>query len=103
MGDFYDQFGSGLIFRTYEERSLGIDNSLRGGRIVLRPFDGINVKMLGGKQRRYWDHNDSWVWGADAELNIDRWWRGLGERGGTWMVGASYVSKHEKSTPHYVM
>lgn len=103
VGDFYDQFGSGLIFRTYEERSLGIDNSLRGGRIVLRPFDGINVKMLGGKQRRYWEHNDSWVWGADAELNIDRWWRGLASRGGSWMVGGSYVSKYEESTPHYVM
>ena len=103
VGDFYDQFGSGLIFRTYEERSLGIDNSLRGGRIVLRPYKGINVKMLAGKQRRYWEHNDSWVWGADAELNIDQWWRKLGERGATWLVGASYVSKHEDNTPHYVM
>ena len=31
-GDFYEQFGSGFILRTYEERSLGIDNALRGGR-----------------------------------------------------------------------
>ncbi len=29
VGDFYDQFGSGFIFRTYEERTLGIDNSIR--------------------------------------------------------------------------
>lgn len=102
VGDFYDQFGSGLIFRTYEERSLGIDNSLRGGRIVLRPYKGINVKMLAGKQRRYWEHNDSWVWGADAEFNIDQWWNKLNQGGTSWLVGASYVSKHEKSTPHYV-
>ena len=27
-GSLYDQFGSGFIFRTYEERSLGIDNSI---------------------------------------------------------------------------
>src|SRR5947207_9309472 len=26
-GNFYDQFGNGLIFRCYEERSLGIDNA----------------------------------------------------------------------------
>ena len=32
-GDFYEQFGSGFILRTYEERSLGIDNSIRGGRV----------------------------------------------------------------------
>ena len=28
LGTFYEQFGLGLILRTYEERSLGIDNSL---------------------------------------------------------------------------
>ena len=33
LGDFYDQFGSGFIFRAYEERSLGIDNSIRGLRL----------------------------------------------------------------------
>ena len=26
IGNFYDQFGSGMIFRAYEERQLGIDN-----------------------------------------------------------------------------
>ena len=31
-GDYYEQFGSGFVLRTYEERSLGIDNALRGGR-----------------------------------------------------------------------
>ena len=31
LGTFYEQFGSGFILRTYEERSLGIDNSLLGG------------------------------------------------------------------------
>lgn len=32
-GDFYEQFGSGFILRTYEERALGIDNAIRGGRL----------------------------------------------------------------------
>ena len=36
VGDIYDQFGSGFILRLYEERSLGISNSLRGGRLVLK-------------------------------------------------------------------
>lgn len=53
LGDFYDQFGSGLIFRTYEERSLGIDNSLRGARLALKPLKGVNIKLLGGQQRYY--------------------------------------------------
>ena len=27
VGDIYDQFGNGLIFRTYEDRNLGFNNS----------------------------------------------------------------------------
>lgn len=100
-GDFYDQFGSGFIFRTYEERSLGIDNSLRGARLVFQPYKGINVKMLGGKQRRYWDHNDSWVWGADAEFDLDQWFSKMQEKQWYLMVGASYVGKHEKDQNIY--
>ena len=30
-GDFYDQFGSGFVLRTYEERSLGVQDSLVKG------------------------------------------------------------------------
>ena len=33
VGDYYEQFGSGFVLRCYEERSLGIDNALRGGRL----------------------------------------------------------------------
>lgn len=94
-GDFYDQFGSGFIFRTYEERSLGIDNSLRGGRIVVQPFNGVNLKLLGGQQRRYWHHNDSWVYGGDLELNIDQWSKRMRESNTYLMLGASFISKNE--------
>lgn len=44
LGNFYEQFGSGFILRTYEERSLGIDNSLLGGRAVVRPLRGVTLK-----------------------------------------------------------
>lgn len=101
VGDFYEQFGSGLILRAYEERSLGIDNSLRGAKAVVRPYKGISIKMLGGQQRRYWEHNDSWVWGADAELNIDQWSKKMQDKGIVWMLGGSYVGKYEKETPSY--
>ena len=66
-GTFYEQFGSGFILRTYEERSLGIDNSLLGGRVVVRPFKGITLKALTGVQRRYWGWNKSLVSGTDVE------------------------------------
>lgn len=96
IGDFYEQFGSGLIFRTYQERSLGIDNALRGGRILWAPYKGISFKALGGKQRRYWDRNDSFIWGGDVELSIDQWVKKMSESGVYWMVGGSFISKYEK-------
>ena len=99
-GDFYDQFGSGLIFRTYEERSLGIDNSLRGGRLVFKPFKGINVKMLGGQQRRYWHHRNfdnssSWVYGGDVEFSVDQWFKKMDESNTRLTIGFSAINKYE--------
>lgn len=96
LGNFYEQFGSGFILRTYEERSLGIDNSLRGGRLVFKPFKGVTVKALGGQQRRYWDYNESWVMGGDVELNIDQWSKKMQESGTYLTLGASVVDKYEE-------
>lgn len=96
-GDFYDQFGSGFIFRTYEERSLGIDNALRGARLNVTGWKGAHFKILGGLQRRYWDwKSGSWVGGADLELNLEQYSAKMRDKGITWMVGASGVIRHEK-------
>lgn len=96
LGSFYEQFGSGFIFRTYEERSLGIDNSLQGARLSYRPWDGVTVKILTGRQRRYWKHNDSWLTGGDIEWNVDEWLKGLQKHETYAMIGFSYINKYEK-------
>lgn len=103
LGNIYDQFGSGFIFRTYEERSLGIDNSILGGRLVVKPFNGVRIKALSGKQRRYWAHNNSWVSGADMELSLDEWFRSFRESGTYLTFGASWVNKHEKASDDQIM
>lgn len=95
-GNFYEQFGSGFILRTYEERSLGIDNSLLGGRVVVKPVNGVTVKALSGKQRNYWRYNDALISGADVELSLDQWFKGLGENGTYLTLGGSFVNKHDK-------
>lgn len=84
IGSLYDQFGSGFIFRTYEERRLGIDNSLFGARIAYQPMDNLRLKALTGRQRRYWSLNDAWITGMDAE-----WTAGI------FTFGGSAVNKHE--------
>ena len=95
VGTFYEQFGSGFILRTYEERSLGIDNSLLGGRLVLKPTQGVTLKALGGKQRRYWKHNDAWISGSDLELTVSDWIPSMQQSGTTLTLGGSWVNKHE--------
>ena len=101
LGTFYEQFGLGLILRSYEERSLGIDNSLLGARLVTRPYKGITIKALSGRQRRYWSWNKGLVSGADAELNLNEWIPAL-QHGTELMIGGSWVNKYEKQEDIFV-
>lgn len=54
-GNFYEQFGNGLIFRAYEEWTLGIDNSVDGISLKIKPIAGIVLKAIYGTQRYYWN------------------------------------------------
>lgn len=96
-GDFYEQFGSGFILRTYEERALGIDNAIRGGRLNVTAINGVRLTALGGVQRRYWDWSKhSQIYGGNAELYLEQWMPSLRKHNATWMIGGSYVLKHEQ-------
>lgn len=97
LGTFYEQFGSGFILRTYEERSLGIDNSLLGGRLVVRPVKGVQVKALAGKQRNYWKWNDAWVTGGDLELSVDQWFKKMQENNTYLTLAGSWVNKYQST------
>ena len=95
-GDFYEQFGSGFILRTYQERSIGIDNSIRGGRLKVSALNGVRLTVLGGLQRRYWDwKKSSQVYGGDVELVFQDLFKQLENKNISWTLGASYVLKHE--------
>ncbi|HXH18458.1 MAG TPA: DUF6029 family protein [Chitinophagales bacterium] len=47
-GYFYDQFGSGIVFRAYEDRTLGIDNSILGIHLEAEPVEQLKVKAFTG-------------------------------------------------------
>ncbi len=96
VGDYYEQFGSGFVLRTYEERSLGIDNALRGVHLNIRPVDGVTIKALSGKQRRYWEHNDALVSGADMEVGLEQFIKSLASHDTHITLGGSWVNKYEK-------
>ncbi|MDE6338732.1 MAG: hypothetical protein K2K97_02955, partial [Muribaculaceae bacterium] len=96
-GDFYDQFGSGFILRTYEDRALGIDNSIRGGRLKVNSIKGLRLTFLGGLQRNYWKWNrHTQVYGGNAEVFMQDYLPALAKKGANWMLGASYVLLHEQ-------
>ena len=107
IGDVYGQFGSGMVLRLYEDRALGVDNALRGGKIEVTPYKGIYFTALGGKQRRYWNcyTDKAWGWnykqdavlGANLDLGLQEWIPQLQETGANLSIGGSYVSKYQKA------
>lgn len=94
-GHFYEQFGSGMILRTYEDRYLGIDNALFGVGLQYRPVDGITLKALAGKQRHFWDLGAGLVRGLDAEASLNSLIKPLADSKLRASLGAGFVSKYE--------
>jgi len=70
-GNFYDQIGQGLIFRTYENKRLGIDNALDGFRIKYNINNSIHLKSFIGKSRTYFTYAEGIIRGGDIEININ--------------------------------
>ncbi|TAL67034.1 MAG: hypothetical protein EPN82_15795 [Bacteroidetes bacterium] len=70
-GNFYEQFGSGLIFRAYEERLLGYDNAVDGLRVKFRPKNGIELTGLIGNQRSFWDNGLGIVRGGSGRMEVN--------------------------------
>ena len=96
VGNFYEQFGSGMIFRSYEERSLGIDNSLDGIRLKFNPFPGVYLKGIIGKQRFFFDEGDGVVRGIDGEISLNDFVKKLNTSKWRYNIGASFVSKYQE-------
>ncbi|MFH1159458.1 MAG: DUF6029 family protein, partial [bacterium] len=74
-GNFYEQFGNGMTLRTYQDWTLGFDNSLRGLRVKLTPWGGVAFTGVVGVQRYYWvpwkDNNRGIVKGVDADFYLN--------------------------------
>lgn len=51
LGTFYDQFGSGLLFRSWEDRTLGLNNAILGARATYNFKDYVSLKVLWGIPR----------------------------------------------------
>lgn len=95
-GNYYEQFGSGMILRAYEERGLGYDNVFDGMRMKYSPYKGILLKGLIGKQRLFFSQSAGIVRGIDGEIQLNELFSKWNETKTRINVGGSFVSKYEK-------
>lgn len=96
VGGFYEQFGSGMILRAYEERGLGFDTFIEGARVRSHILGGIYLKALIGKQRFFFEHGEGLVRGFDAEISLNETFNALAEKKTRLTLGGSFVSKYQK-------
>lgn len=94
-GNFYEQFGNGMILRAYEDRYLGLDNALLGFNVQLRPVDGLTLKALVGKQRLFWSYGNGLVRGLDAEADLNSLVKCISDSKLHLTLGVGFVSKYE--------
>lgn len=95
-GNFYDQFGSGLVYRTYWEPNLGLDNAMDGLKAVLTPLPGITLKGIIGRQRDFFDYPDNLVRGIDGDFQLNDIFKPLSDKKLRVGLGGSFVSKYQK-------
>jgi Family of unknown function (DUF6029) len=105
VGHFYEQFGNGLVLRSYEEWALGYDNNLNGVRVKYKPMDGVTLKGIIGTQRLFWepveDQNRAIVRGFDAEFYLNDLFKGLKDSKTNILLGGSFVSKQQEVTHQF--
>lgn len=66
-GYIYDQIGSGVIFRSYEDRGLLIDNALEGIHLRYRLNNRLFVKAFTGQQKNLFSRFQPIIKGINAE------------------------------------
>jgi len=71
VGDFYEQFGSGLIYRSYQEREIGVDQSTFGLNFTYSPISNLRFKLIYGNPNFYFDHLDTKIFGGDVEYDFN--------------------------------
>lgn len=96
-GHFYEKFGNGLALRTWEDKPLGIANSLFGAKVKFKPYKAIEITTLYGKQRNGFgtDFSNSKLFGANLDVKLSTLTK---TKTATFGWGTSFVNKNEEIT-----
>lgn len=93
VGDFYEQLGSGLLFRAYEERSLGVNTAIEGAHVSYNWDGKVGVKGFVGVPKLFRKYNyDSRIIGTDLSADITAL---AGVDGFGLTAEGSFLSKHQ--------
>ncbi len=98
IGHFYTQFGNGLVFRSWEDRQLGIANSINGAMIKYNPINAIKVTTLYGKQRNGLgnDFSNSTIAAVNTDIELSTLFKAKKIK---YSAGLSYVNRKETDMP----
>ncbi len=92
LGHVYEQYGSGLALRTWEDRQIGVNNAIRGASVKYRPTNDLEVSALVGRMRDGFEVSDGTIFGFNAEVGLSSLFKfestGLD-------LGFSYVGRDE--------
>ena len=71
VGYFYDQFGTGMVFRAFEDRNLGLDFAINGARVIYTPSENTQIKAFTGLQKFRFDVRPEVIKGVNIEHRIE--------------------------------
>lgn len=92
-GDFFEQFGSGLAYRSFEDRQLGVNTATQGLRFTMNATENLSIKAFAGRPRlAVLGHASSFIGGADIYYNLSS---ALGWQETMLSLEGSYVARHE--------
>ena len=94
VGSFYEQFGNGLIYRSYENRNLGYDNATNGIRVKAKPYKGIQITGIWGTQRNLFI-KEGQIRGLDADISFSEMFSKLSDNYVVFGIGGSILSKFQ--------
>jgi len=91
-GYFYEQFGSGLILRSWEDRQLGLNNALKGLNVKFNATKDLSIKAVFGKQRSGFEESEGTIQGIDTDLSLSG---ALNIEAVDIQMGLSYVGRNQ--------
>ena len=91
-GYFYEQFGNGLILRSWEDRQLGINTAIRGVRVNYAFLPSLDVTAIYGQQRNAFELSEGVLTGLDANFDVGM---ASGLESVDLRFGLSYVNRYQ--------